>query len=308
MILLTPNGTHKVQVVPSCAVALGRFDGVHVGHRKLLECAKKEAEEYGLAFAVWALSSPAKDRLINDKTKFSLLFQCGAEIIISENICDIRNMSAIQFVSQKLCGEYHAKIALCGENYRFGHGASADAGDLVSLMEKHGGRGVVIPCAKHNGIPVSSTYIRQLISSGRPEEAAKLLGRYFSFSSEVISGNHIGAKLGFPTVNQEFDSGIIMPARGVYLTFARVNDKFYPAVTNIGCRPTVESTGRILAETNILGFNGNLYGETIQIYLVSYLREETCFPSYEELKRALSNDTETARSLLQKHDYGALLK
>jgi riboflavin kinase/FMN adenylyltransferase len=192
-----------------------------------------------------------------------------------------------------LFGKYEVKAVVCGFNYRFGKGGQGDAALLSHYCSEHGAEAVVVPATTVSGQTVSSSLIRELIANGDISFANTLLGRPFSFDSEVIHGEERGRTMGFPTINQQLDEQLAIPAFGVYATAVTIDGKDYPGVTNIGIRPTF-LLKKPLCETYIIGFEGDLYSKTITIKLLSFMREEQRFQSLEELAYAIENDKEKA--------------
>ena len=146
---------------------------------------------------------------------------------------------------------------------------------------------------------ISSTAIRRAISEGKMDAARRMMGRPYSIDFEVIHGNELGRTLEFPTINQAFPAGFCVPAFGVYASVAQVDGQYLPAVSNVGVKPTIGSDG-ILAETNIIGCDKDLYGERVQVFLLEHLREETRFPSVERLKEQMIKDREQAVEISRK--------
>ena len=206
----------------------------------------------------------------------------------------VRDIPARDFLDM-LFEKYDIKAVTCGFNYRFGAGGSGDAALLTAYCHEHKAEAVVCPASTVSGQTVSSTLIRELISDGKIPFANTLLGRRFSISGKVIHGDARGRTIGFPTVNQLLDPEIVTPLFGVYATAVTVGGRMYPAVTNIGIRPTF-LLKKPMSETNIIGFEGDLYGDDIRVELLSFLRPETRFDGIDQLKAAIANDAEAAKA------------
>ena len=289
------------------AVALGYFDGVHLGHRAVIDCAVAEAGE-SLIPAAFTFStgggSPEKKRgaaaLSSPAEKLELLQAAGIRRVENPDFSDFQGMTPEEFVKDFLVGRMNAKVLCCGSDFRFGKGAAAGVQDLMRIGQPLGIKVCVVPAVELDGAPVSSTRIRAAIQQGHMEEAARLLGRRYSFASPVVEGKHLGRKLGFPTVNQPLPQGRCMPPPAVYAAWIQTPDGVWRmGVCNIGAQPTVE--GSIpLAETYILDFEGDLYGRVLRLAPWHKLREIRKFESVEELRREVLFNADQARRVLSR--------
>ena len=276
--------------------ALGNFDGVHLGHRKVLEKAISIADDWKCASVAWCLSSPLTalhSELLCDKTeKMKLLRELGCDFAVFEDFENVKNMSPSEFVSDYLA-QSGCTCAVCGFNFRFGKGALADSKCLERLCLENGISSVTECAVSFGGAPVSSTRIRNLLKEGKIKEASVLLSRPYSFCGIVKQGRHIGKSFGFPTVNLSFENGKLVPKHGVYFTRTRIGEKVYPSVSNVGSRPTVG--GHIARlETHIIDFDEDLYGKEITVELEEFRREEVRFSSDAELISAIREDRDEA--------------
>lgn len=281
------------------AVILGNFDGVHLGHRAILTSAKKSLSQ-GKADAVLAClldGTPApKGGFLNTKEeKESLLLQNGATGIEYISFSQVKNYTAKEFIEKKLL-PLNISFALCGFNYRFGKNAGYDARDLELLGKEHGFETVCVPAVKSGDDIVSSTLIRKLLLEGKTNDACRLLGAPYSFTSEVIKGEGRGEGLGFPTCNTLFPKGKLVPARGVYITETLFDGKRYPSITDIGTRPTFNGDeGEVRAETHILRkTSGKFYNKEISVSFLKYIREEIAFSSPDLLIKQVEKDKRKA--------------
>ena len=294
----------KLSLRSPSAIALGFFDGVHLGHQAVIGRAVAHREE-GLAPSVFTFTmgaeGPAGKRghtyLMTPEERYASMERLGVERIFCPDFSQFRGMSPREYVEELLVGRLRAKVVCCGEDHHFGRDA---AGDVTLLRELCGPLGVrvevVPPVLLEDGSRVSSSAIRAALREGRPAAAARMLGRPFGFDQRVVHGKALGRKLQFPTINQQLPAGITLPAQGVYATAVRVEGRFLPGVTNIGPQPTVDGN-RVLAETYIIGYQGDLYGEMIWVGLLEYLRPVQRFPSLEALQTQLERDTARAREL-----------
>lgn len=286
------------------AVALGFFDGVHRGHQAVIGRAVELAGEE-LAPAVFTFrpsgDMPARKSgglLCTEEQKEEELRRLGVRLVASPGFEDIRGISGEDFVRENLFRGMRAKILCCGEDFRFGRGAALAVRELAGLCRELDIRLEVVPPVLEDGAPVSSTRIRAAVSAGEMETARRLLGRPFGICFPVEHGRRLGRRLGFPTINQVFPERFVLPRFGVYAAFVRWKGVLYPAVANVGVKPTVGAE-RPLAETYIAGFEGDLYGEKVPVSLVSFLRPEQKFPSVDQLREQISRDAAAASALLE---------
>lgn len=285
------------------AVALGIFDGVHIGHRAvILQAAGAEDPEEGrLTAAVftftqppWALPKDSAWELISREQKETVLEGLGIEEWIQVDFNAIRRLSPEEFVHGFLHEKLGARRVCCGFNYHFGKDGAGDADRLRALCKPLGIEVRVIPAVMVDGQPVSASRIRRLIESGEIEEAAKLLGRPFTMDFEVVGGQKLGRLLGTPTINQPLPPHFVRPRYGVYATSVEAGGRVTHGVTNVGIRPTVGADGP-LAETWIADFDGDLYGRRVPVSFVKFLRPERKFASVEELQKQILKDAKEAR-------------
>ena len=288
------------------AVALGCFDGVHEGHRRLICETNRIAREKSVDSAVFCFSEPPKNYFFPNSTptltsfeeKQRLMSALSPDILICVDFCEeIAEMSAERFFEDIVKNKLNATEVVCGFNYRFGKGGAGDADLLAKLCADSGIGLTVIPKISIDGVAVSSSEIRRLLGAGDVSAAAKLLGRHYSINSPVVDGQHLGRTLGFPTINQLFDSGSTPLRHGVYATRAHIGDEVKGAITNVGVRPTVDGH-TLCAETNIFDFESDLYGKSVQIEFVEFIRPEQKFDSVDELKIQVLADIEKAKKCI----------
>ena len=285
------------------AVALGNFDGVHLGHRKVISLALEEAAN-GLVPTVLtfsanpleALGGESGGKILSREEKIRVFEELGVGQLYLLDFETVRDLSAEKFVRNVLGGTLRAKKACCGFNFTFGKGGTAGSDALCRLCAEEGIRTAVAEAVMAGGTPVSSTRIRGLIENGRAEEAAELLGRAFAYESPVLHGRRLGRKLGTPTLNQAVPEGFVLPKFGVYVSNVTLPDGAqYAGVTNVGVKPTVGSDA-ILAETWMPDYRGDeLYGRTVRTELLRFLRPERRFSGIDELREAIRKDGAKAR-------------
>ena len=279
----------------ACAVVIGKFDGVHTGHKRLLDIATKVCESENLTPVAYTFESRG-DCIINENEKIRLLSENGINAIFVQPFTEeFKNTTPEEFVNI-LINDFNAKHIIIGFNFRFGQGRCGSAEDMVSLCESAGiGVSVAEPVIYENET-VSSTRIRDSIRKGDIPSANDMLGRMFSISGNVVHGKQLGRKMGFPTANIDTADISVLPEKGVYATV--VNSS--PAITNIGFNPTVDTDGTVKAETHIMGDNVPDYGDIITIHFLEKIRDEKTFSDIEELKSQLEKDKKTAIEIYEK--------
>ena len=208
-------------------------------------------------------------------------------------------MEAERFVREVLFQRLHAVRLCCGEDFRFGRGAAGNTSLLAALCKESGVALEILPPVREQGEKISSTLIRAAVEQGDIPLANRLLGRPFGFSLPVIHGNHIGHSLGTPTINQALPEGFIQPRFGVYAAWCQVEETFHCGVANIGVKPTVGSD-RVLAETWMPHFSGDLYGKAVRLFLLEFLRPERKFPSLEALKAEILENARQAQAVTRR--------
>lgn len=284
------------------SVALGTFDGVHIGHRRIIAAAKEQSTAQGTDTAVLIFSSsphgagcilPLRDRL----SEFKAL---GVNLAVVCDFAELQNQSPDDFFGQILVDTLNAKAVFAGYNYRFGAGAAGDAALLGRLAAARGIVCGVTPRVEIDGAAVSSSRIRALLEKGDVAAAKRLLGYAYYLRGEVLHGKRLGRTLGMPTINQSFGAGCVIPARGVYYTETEIDGARFPSVSNVGVRPTVSSDGAVDLETHILDYGGDLYGRTVTVRFSARGRAETKFESAEALRDAVKEDIAAARAYFAK--------
>ncbi|MBO7245810.1 MAG: bifunctional riboflavin kinase/FAD synthetase [Clostridia bacterium] len=291
-----------VQITGKTAVALGFFDGVHVGHKAVIENAVKYSRENNIPAVVWTfLNSPKKASLsITDNDERKALFEAlGVDILIAFPFSeDVKGLTKDKFVNTVLKENLNAQKVFCGFNYSFGAGGKGTPEELKQLCEK---QDISVEISKEisvDGETVSSTRIREYIENGFPEKASRLLGRPYSISGTVTTGKKLGRTLGFPTANVHIPENKVFPKDGVYLTVTSFEGKSLYGITNIGTNPTVDEKIR-RAENFIFDFGEDIYGKEIEIEFLRFIRGERKFDSVELLAAQVKKDIETAKSYIE---------
>ena len=288
-------------------VALGNFDGVHLGHQVVLRRAMEVGRERG-ARVVAATFDPHPRAVLGKGGSPGLLTPLGLrrEALVRYGAEEVRvisfdlalsKKSPREFVRDVLVGQMGAEAVVVGENFRFGHRAAGDVRDLAALMEEVGGKAYAVPVRALGGRgEISSSRIRTLISEGAVAEAAGLLGRPYLLRGEVVEGDRRGRSIGFPTANVLPDPVALVPAAGVYAGFVRVGEEWYAAATNVGLAPTFDrAESRV--EAHLLDFDGDLYGRVVDVTFARRIRGQRRFSGVEELKEQIGLDVEEAHRI-----------
>lgn len=276
------------------SVATGLFDGIHTGHRavigKMLSLCGKGVSPSVFTFSEGTLVTKNGGVILPDERKKEMLAGMGVEYIYSPPFDSVKDMPPERFVKEILKERLNAESIVCGRNFRFGKGASADCDDLVRLCSAEGIKVYIVELCEYEGEAVSSSRIRKALESGNISDANRMLGREYSVSGKVIDGNKLGRILNFPTINQRIPEGGVKLRRGVYSSSVAIDGVDYDSITNIGIRPTVCEEGELLAETHILGFAKDIYGKNVEVRLREFVRDEIRFSSKDELRKQLESD------------------
>ncbi len=283
------------------SVALGVFDGLHLGHRAVISTACDLPLSRRYRATVLALTGVPKagDYLLTDEEERRVAETLGVDEWLSVPFSAIHDLSPAAFVRGILQERLQARVVSCGYNFRFGVGGVGTADTLRELCSPLGIEVRVVSAVTRDGGEVSSTAIRCALQEGKPELAAALLGRPYTLALPVRHGNQLGSQWGFPTLNQPIPLGHICPRFGVYASLVTVDGVQYRAITNIGVHPTVGDTALPQAETYIDGFSGDLYDTDVSVQLIRFLRDEQRFDSVEALTARIAADAESARALLR---------
>ncbi len=283
-------------------VALGLFDGLHIGHRAVIAHATALAARQEMACAVYTFqpgtvtTKPDESHLCTPEEQQTLLDGMGVDRLYRADFAAVRELSPADFVEQVLVSQLHATAVVCGFNYRFGYRGAGDTATLKQLCAARGISVHPIEAVEVDGEPVSPTRTRRAVAAGDMGLTRRLLGRPICLTGAVRHGQGLGHKLGFPTVNLPLLTGLVSPRFGVYAAAVEVDGRLYTGVTNIGRRPTVGGDTP-LAETWIDGLDENLYDRTLSVYPVSFLRPEQKFDTLAALQAQVQADAAAARAL-----------
>ena len=279
------------------SLALGFFDGVHLGHRKIIEESVKEGKKNGLIPAVFTFPSESEKiksgagRLYSTADKLSLFESLGVEITVVCDFSAVSSLSPKEFVEDVLLGGLNARAVFCGYNYRFGKSAAGNADTLCTLL---GDRATltVFEEMRFGDEELSTTKIKEALAAGNTELAAEMLGEEYFVTSTVERGLGIGKKSGFPTINCALPEGCPLPY-GVYKTRVRIDNESFIGLTNVGECPTFGKRAPHI-ETKLLGVDRDLYGKMTKTSFVRYLRPEMTFSGAEELRKQIEKDERDA--------------
>ncbi len=290
-------------------VTIGTFDGVHIGHKKIIELLNEskndDCENLILTFFPhprMVLQSGEEIKLLNTiEEKSMLLDQQGVQnLVIHPFDKEFSNLTAEEFVSSILVEKFNIKKIIIGHDHRFGKNRSADFNDLKIFGEKYNFEVEQIPSQTINDISISSTKIRNALNEGLITKANKYLGYDYFISGKVVQGKQLGRTIGFPTANLEIDQPYkLVPKNGVYMIYAFLNNKKVFGMMNIGNRPTVDGTDRTI-EAHFIDFNENLYDQKITISIVEKIRDEIKFESLEKLKSQIKSDKDNTIKFFEK--------
>lgn len=302
------TGTCEFSSDTPCVITLGKFDGLHRGHKKLLERVVDIAGERKLTsvmftFEVSPYTLTRDDRhrvLLTNAERCQRLEQTDLDWLIECPFDEhMMHMEAEEFVRELLVKRLKAACLVIGPDFRFGHKRAGDAKLLMRMGREYGFSVEVLSKEMYGDREISSTLIRECILCGEMEKAADMLGYPYFFYGKIIHGRHIGRTLGLPTTNLRADENKVMPPFGVYATRSSIGDMEFGGVTNIGVKPTVQEKF-VGIETHLFSCNLNLYGDMQKVELMHFQRPERKFASLEELKRQILADGKDARSVLKK--------
>lgn len=296
----------RYSLADGVVVALGNFDGVHLGHAAVVRRAVEEGRRRGVS-SVAVTFDPHPRAVLHSGNEPKLLTvpDVRNELLLESGVDEVRTIRFNRELSEKrpwefvrdvLVGQQEARAVVVGENFRFGYRASGKFEDLRRYMRELGGEAYAVPIYA-SGTNVSSTRIRKLLAEGEAREATKLLGRAYLLRGEVVEGDKRGQSIGFPTANILSDPRSLAPGRGVYAGHVIIGGERYAACTNVGVAPTFDRR-ESKVEAHILDFERNLYGEVVDVTFEERLRTEMRFEGVGQLKEQIARDVEATRRLL----------
>lgn len=288
------------------AIALGFFDGVHIGHAELMNRVKQRAEETDSIPSVLSFDIHPDKMVFGNDVELINSSACKTEIIrkrfgISDTVYLHFNYHLMHMPWDEFIDSLVKELNICwivvGHDFSFGYKGAGNPALLTEYCREHNIGIDVIPAVRLDGVTVSSTVIRKFLKDGDIRSANRFLGHPHILADTVHSGYHLGTGLGAPTINMYFPPEVIVPKFGVYAAKVYLdNGKCYPAVTNIGVRPTVSDSAQVSVESHILNFDGNLYGRQVYLEFYEYIREEKKFASLEDLAAQIKLDTEAVKA------------
>jgi len=289
----------------TCSTALGMFDGVHLGHKKVIEAAVRHAQAHNQKSAVITLSrhpreltaGKAPELITNLAARLNLFERLGLDyVLILDFNEDLKETTARDFFEKYLLNFLNTDFISIGYDHHFGKNRSGTPELLAKWCQELNLGCHITPALEIDGDSVSSSRIRNLIKNGDLETTNKLLGHEYLICSEVVKGEGLGSKLGFPTANLALDTNLVYPKFGVYYGHCMIGNsqQSYRCLVNIGVRPSVSNLAKMSIEVHILNFDQDLYGKSIQLSLKSKIRDEIKFPSLNELKAQINDDLKFA--------------
>jgi riboflavin kinase/FMN adenylyltransferase len=290
-------------------LALGNFDGLHRGHRKIPDRMRRVADERGATSVIMTFDphpprvvrpDKAPPLLMTKAQKLEAIAAAGVQgAAIVRFTPALSNWEPETFVRSVLVDWLRVAEVWVGANFLFGHDRTGNFSMLRLLGARYGFKAEKIDPVRYKDFVVSSTRVRRLVSEGRVDEAGALLGHHYFLDGTIVRGDARGRTIGFPTANLCTDNELL-PPHGVYATTARIDGIVHPSVTNIGTRPTVDTSGRTVIETHVFDFDRDLYGKTVRISFVQRLRDERAFASLDELRAQIEADCQRARVLFHR--------
>lgn len=287
------------------AVAIGKFDGIHLGHRQLLgEIIAKKSEEMKAVVFTFNPSPSALFSKVNEKELTSLeekrkIFDnLGIDILIEFPLTyETAATPKEVFVKDILVDKLNAKYIVAGTDLSFGKNGEGNSIFLLEESKKYGFTVEIIDKISYKGEIISSTLVRRAIAEGNVKKAHFMLGNPYFIQGIVQKGNQIGRTIGFPTVNILPGEEKLLPPNGVYKTEVIVDDRIFDAITNVGCKPTVTDSDKIFIESYLYNFRENIYGKKIEVHFLEYMRKEKKFTSIDELKKQLQKDMQLGQKM-----------
>lgn len=298
------TGKIKFHIEGPSAVSLGKFDGLHRGHRKLIRHVV-DAKARGLKAVIFtfetnptrALSGLSGQNIMTNGERKRMLEEAGIDSLLEcPFVPELSHMEAERFVEEVLVKQLGAAFVAVGTDFRFGYQRRGDSALLEKLGKMYGFRVEVIGKEQSHGRDISSTYVREALHEGNIPLANELLGYRYFVSGEVLHGRKIGRTLGLPTTNLLPHEDKLLPPNGVYLTYTTFDSGDYYGITNIGYKPTVGAESRRGVETFLFDFAGDLYGRHLKVEFLEFERPEQKFRSLEELKARILSDVHWGRS------------
>ncbi len=278
-----------------CVVTFGKFDGLHLGHQKLIKRARELAQAEHLTCVLCAFDMGGNDQLMTNQERREQLAGRVDVLVNCPFTKAFRETPAMTFIRDVIGKRFHARYVVVGTDFRFGYRQGGDARLLKEQGASFGYQAVVLPKERYEGQVISSTYIKRMMEEGKISDANQMLGYAFSVTGTVEHGRHLGSTLGFPTVNVPWPAQKIQPRRGVYVTRTKLDGVWYPGISNIGVKPTVSTGDSILIESCLFGYSGDAYGQNVTTRLMDFIRPEQKFENVTELKTQVAHDIQQGK-------------
>lgn len=288
----------EIKLMTPTAVAIGKFDGIHLGHRQLLgEIVSKKSQ--GMKAVVFTfnpspsvLFSKVKEKELTSYEEKRRIFEgLGIDILVEFPLTyETAATTKESFVEDILVQKLNAKYIVAGTDLSFGKNGEGNSAFLMEESKKFGYGVEIIDKISYKGEIISSTLVRKAIAGGEVKKAHFMLGSPYFVQGIVQKGNQIGRTIGFPTVNITVGEDKLLPPNGVYKTEVIVDERIFEAITNVGCKPTVSDSGQVFIESYLYNFRENIYGKKIEVHFLEFMRKEQKFNNIEELKKQLQKD------------------
>lgn len=303
------TGTDEIRIEEPTVVTIGKFDGRHRGHQKLLRKMQQLKEQHGYKTAVFTfdmmpaslVTKTAQKIITTNQERRNNMEKMGIDYLVEYPFNEsVSHMAPEEFIRKLLVEQMNAKAIVAGTDCGFGYKRAGDAQLLLEMAPVYHYEAIIIEKEQDRLRDISSTYIKEELGRGNIEKANELLGEPYAIHGYVVHGRQIGGSmLGFPTANILPPQEKFLPAYGVYVSLAYVNDRYYGGVTNIGEKPTVEGENPVGAETFLFGLDEDIYGKMLEIQLLHFLRPEMKFASLSELGEQIACDKQLASSYLK---------
>lgn len=300
------HGIEDFRLDRSSAVTLGKFDGVHLGHQKLISIVRQKAEELGLLSVMFTFDRiplsicPQKNQhfLSTNSERRTLCEKYGLDVEVEYPFTvDLMNMEPEDFIRDILVGKLRAKVIVVGTDYCFGKNRSGNVEFLIENASKYGYETIIAEKERFQDKDISSTYVREELKLGHMETVNVLLNRPYSIAGIVAKGNQLGRTIDIPTINVYPTEIKMLPPNGVYASKIVIDGVEYYGVTNLGTKPTVSDGYEVSVETNVFDFDKDVYGSNVEVRLLHFLRQEMKFESLEALKKQMESDTQFAKEM-----------
>lgn len=280
------------------AVTFGKFDGLHLGHQKLIETVQRLKKENNIISIVcafdmrplWKAKDMHMERLMTGRERYHHLDKKVDYLVECPFTESFRSMSAEDFIRRVICDVFHAGFVVVGTDFHFGKDQGGDVHTLERYAKEYGYKLVVVEKERHDGNIISSTYIRDVLKRGNVRLTNYLLGYPFEVNGRVERGRQLGRTLGFPTMNVAWPEYKLVPPKGVYISETTIDGITYPGISNVGVKPTVSNDNKVVLESFLFRYGSDAYGRKVKTELLEFRRPEQKFSSIEEMKASVDKD------------------